>query len=886
MNITETYIEFSKGIDLKVANLNPSLIRRRDRLVSAMLEDRQTLRLISAPSGFGKTCLAYEYAKRLFPANSILWINANTPEFVRNIDEGRLMPYSLEFQEYNLVVLDNLPHIDEQRSEILIKCIENLLFYKTEVIVTTLPSNDTLRSKILGLTLINAEDLLITERDALGAQLTHIEDAGPTVEISTQQAASIVKQKSSILFGLTPQGFWSSTSTTCKDLLKSFFTEGLPLEVLKTAFAMLLIGNGDLEQLEKYNLKPKFEIESMLAKNYPFISLDLVHNSFKIASFDFRDLNKAIEEAGLTSTFINGSYTIPEKCLDILARQNALDRTLSILEEFCSQQRCLNWIEIHGWDLLDNGEARLIDTLFQGASSQNAQISIRMLSLLAWTCGLLGNPTESAYYAYETMRHKDNDQDNYAICMAYLALLAFESDTSISLPQIQKEDNTITTPEEFLVAVVNACEKHELLHAFALQQEKRQLLSTKKYKSPSQKRKAVLENLFTNVSDHFSDTPQYRFALHLLQSINDTELHNLLRRLGGRVMICARRNNLSTFTEAVLTQDMWSNGFFGVANRTHDIRDARLYDEASELLSKLGESVSGQPIIAAWENSIMKKTMTKTKKNQGSDKIENLHANKKGPVLYVRMFGALEVYLNDTLIQDSCWRKKARHMFSLLVLNLGKDVTRDFLFEQIWPHMDRARAMDNFYSIWSNITNTLHKGPFIDRRGEFCRVNPLYVSSDISEFESLVRSLLTEHINTAKLLDIYTRIDTVYRGDLLPAETSVPYINASRERFKNLFVDAMITASNQALKTDKEHMALWFAKKAVTEDSKREDAFLSLMKAQISAGQRCSAIQTYLDCQKSLRENLGLDASVEMKSLYSQLITQDPTLIKLSENYA
>ena len=62
----------------------------RDRLVTTMLQDRSVVRIISAPSGYGKTELAREYADRLFKGKRVDWVDANTPDFIARLDDRRL----------------------------------------------------------------------------------------------------------------------------------------------------------------------------------------------------------------------------------------------------------------------------------------------------------------------------------------------------------------------------------------------------------------------------------------------------------------------------------------------------------------------------------------------------------------------------------------------------------------------------------------------------------------------------------------------------------------------------------------------------------------------------------------------------------------------------
>ena len=249
--------------------------------------------------------------------------------------------------------------------------------------------------------------------------------------------------------------------------------------------------------------------------------------------------------------------------------------------------------------------------------------------------------------------------------------------------------------------------------------------------------------------------------------------------------------------------------------------------------------------------------------------------------MHVRMFGALEVMVGDRYVTESGWRKKARALFAILILNLGRDVPRDDIFRQIWPDATRVHALDNFYSLWSNCTSTVGGSPYVERNGEFCRADPRYVTSDVGEFEQLTRHLLAADRDPNYLLDTYAKIETIYRGPLMPSEEGVGIINAQRERYRALFVDAMVAATDCALRAHDSRVALWFSRKAMEEDSGREDVYRALMKAQIAAGQRCPAIRTYFKCRDFLRSSLGLDPSVETRDLYDTLVMTDPSLLRL-----
>ncbi len=72
--------------------------------------------------------------------------------------------------------------------------------------------------------------------------------------------------------------------------------------------------------------------------------------------------------------------------------------------------------------------------------------------------------------------------------------------------------------------------------------------------------------------------------------------------------------------------------------------------------------------------------------------------------------------------------------------------------------------------------------------------------------------------------------------------------------------------------------ALWFAEHATQTGLVREDACMALMRAQMFAGRRSQAINTYLRCADYLREELGLDPSSELERLYATLLDAPASL--------
>ena len=199
----------------------------------------------------------------------------------------------------------------------------------------------------------------------------------------------------------------------------------------------------------------------------------------------------------------------------------------------------------------------------------------------------------------------------------------------------------------------------------------------------------------------------------------------------------------------------------------------------------------------------------------------------------------------------------------------------------MWPDLSRVRALDNFFSVWSDATKLIGGEPYLEKNGDFCRISTRYVRSDLEDIEQLSRAIIVGHPDPSVLLDSHMSLEKLYRGGLAINETENKVIISQRERYRATYVDSMLSGAELSLSRKDTRMALWFARKAMAEERSREDVYQVLMRAQMQAGQRCSAIRTFFEYRKFMKAELGLDPSAEMQSLYDSLIVSDPSLLRI-----
>ncbi len=255
------------------------------------------------------------------------------------------------------------------------------------------------------------------------------------------------------------------------------------------------------------------------------------------------------------------------------------------------------------------------------------------------------------------------------------------------------------------------------------------------------------------------------------------------------------------------------------------------------------------------------------------------------PPCRVRLFGGLEVRVGGREVAEGDWRKrKARLLFAMLVLQYGTDVSREAIYEHLWPEMDESRARNNLYVIWSAMKAALEPGgvkgascPYVSHKGGVCRISTTLVHSDVAEFDRIIAEARAAESagDAAAALRGYEMLVDVYRGELLPGDAYDDWFSTARDRYRQEFGDAML-ASHRILTSQGDHAAaLRMIRRAIGADGWREDLYQAMLRSQISMGQRGAAVDTYLACRTRLAEDLGLDPSRETVTLYEQVLAME-----------
>lgn len=255
------------------------------------------------------------------------------------------------------------------------------------------------------------------------------------------------------------------------------------------------------------------------------------------------------------------------------------------------------------------------------------------------------------------------------------------------------------------------------------------------------------------------------------------------------------------------------------------------------------------------------------------------------PTCHVRLFGGLEVRIGDRSVRERDWKKrKARLLFALMVLERGRDLSREQVCDKLWPDLDADRAKNNFYVIWSIMKGAVLPGgtkgaplPYADNTGGLCRIDVERVDSDVERFSRAISAARgAENAgDLAGAVGHYRAVMDIYRGELLPGDIYDDCFALARDRYRLEFCDAMRRAVSCAERIGDPAEALDFARRGLDADPLSEDLYQAVMRSHIYAGRRSAAIEMYFVCRQRLCDDLGLDPSSETMKLYENILAMD-----------
>lgn len=235
------------------------------------------------------------------------------------------------------------------------------------------------------------------------------------------------------------------------------------------------------------------------------------------------------------------------------------------------------------------------------------------------------------------------------------------------------------------------------------------------------------------------------------------------------------------------------------------------------------------------------------------------------------LLGKFNISINGIPINDDEWKtKKIKGILEYLSLYKGKSVTRDLLMETFWPDSDKKSAAASLRAALYELKKVLAKygvkndggTSFIHEKAGSLEIKPNnMLSIDIDIFQSLYdeyKSKSKKGIDKKQLLIVLEKANSIYSGDLLPAEIYADWTFTDRETFKTIFQETVTALASLYIEENEINMAEKLLLRTLSIDPYNEEACFMLINLYVSANQRSRAAKLYLDFEKRLIKDLHI----------------------------
>lgn len=219
----------------------------------------------------------------------------------------------------------------------------------------------------------------------------------------------------------------------------------------------------------------------------------------------------------------------------------------------------------------------------------------------------------------------------------------------------------------------------------------------------------------------------------------------------------------------------------------------------------------------------------------------------------IRLLGAFHVRLGDRPPGDGPLPRRAVELLQLLSLQPGRSLLNDQVVDALWPQLDPAAGSANLRKAAHHARQFLgHADAVVLRGGRVLLLPDQDVTSDAEVFERAADAALA-----ARDPQACKRAAALYAGDLLPEARYASWADAPRRRLREKFLRLLREAGD--------------CERLVREEPTDEAAHVQLMREELAAGRRSSALRWYGHLRDHLQA-LGVPPGPAAVALYQECI--------------
>ena len=244
------------------------------------------------------------------------------------------------------------------------------------------------------------------------------------------------------------------------------------------------------------------------------------------------------------------------------------------------------------------------------------------------------------------------------------------------------------------------------------------------------------------------------------------------------------------------------------------------------------------------------------------------------------MLGGFHVFVNDVAVDEQVMKtKKGCLLLQYLILQRGKPVPCIELYEALWPNDENSNPANALKTLVSRTRATLGKlSPVFSeciatQRGSYRFNDECGIEVDVYEFENILQQLSGVQTLTPEVSQLYSRLLTIFAGDLLPYNSGEGWVVPRNVDMHNRYVKAIINYIDMLREKGDFDEIIRVARIALDVDAFDERLHIALMDALARSGRNNESLLQYKHATNIYYRYLGSQPPEELQEFYKQIIT-------------
>jgi DNA-binding SARP family transcriptional activator len=232
-------------------------------------------------------------------------------------------------------------------------------------------------------------------------------------------------------------------------------------------------------------------------------------------------------------------------------------------------------------------------------------------------------------------------------------------------------------------------------------------------------------------------------------------------------------------------------------------------------------------------------------------------------------------------IEDYQWSgTRPKLLLKSLVAHGGRDIPKDILIEDLWPESDGESAAKSFKVTLHRLRKILEPGlsrelgsAYLHLKDNLVSLDPDLCRIDVEEFLTLSKEIrnLVDRESSDVLLERCARAAALYRGDFLPEEPYLPWVEMKRTVLQDHYVEIMVKSVDLYGRKNRLSQAVDCCKQILRVDPSSDTACQRLMELYHRLGKRTAALKTYEAFKSHLVSDIGVEPDPQTTAMYRKL---------------